>query len=139
MIQRKPSPADSSGAAAGSLCLRIVGSERDSQEILLSSPKCTIGSAEGSTLRLRAVGIRPLECLIIRGKNGTMLRSHARGARLNGRQVEAALLRVGDRLSVGPIELEVVALDVESSREVRAALVPCESISDAAQPCCTGQ
>jgi hypothetical protein len=88
-----------------------VGSEHDSQCIRLLSRKCTIGSGEGCTLRLRAQGIRAIECLIVRGKGGTLLRAGSGDVKLNGQTVDDALLAPGDRLSVGPIDLEVVSLD----------------------------
>jgi hypothetical protein len=120
MIERKSWPAIQPNRPRGPLCLRIVGTARDSQLIHLSSRKCTIGSAPGCTLRLRAQGVRSLECLIVRGKGGTLLRASSPDVRVNGQAIEDTLLSPGDRLGVGPIELEVVALDADEVRVVRA-------------------
>lgn len=118
MFERKPFAATGLVRPWGPLRLRFVGSEHDSQCIRLQSRKCTIGSAEGCTLRLRAQGVRPIECLIVRGKGGTLLRAGSPGVKLNGQAVDDALLVPGDRLSVGPIELEVVSMDADETTPV---------------------
>lgn len=97
------------GRAPGDLSLRIVGTRRDGQIVRLSAPKCTIGSAEGCTLRLRCAGVQPLNCVILRGSRGTVARSWSARTRLNGHRFGDVLLAAGDRLQIGPIELEVLA------------------------------
>ncbi len=96
------------GQASGDLCLRIVGTSHRGEVARLAAPKCTIGSAEGCSLRLRAAGVRPLHCVILRGLHGTVVRSWAPDTRLNGQPFNDAILMTGDRLGIGPIELEVV-------------------------------
>ncbi|MHB1035769.1 MAG: FHA domain-containing protein [Pirellulales bacterium] len=88
--------------------LQIRGTSRDGQVIRLKSAKCTIGSGRGSTLRLRARGIRKTHCLILRGPDRTVVRSWAADSRLNGRAFRDAALVAGDRLAVGPVEFEVL-------------------------------
>jgi hypothetical protein len=90
------------------LYLRIVGTERQGQVVRLSAPKCTIGSAEGCTLRLRAVGIHPLHCIILRGSRGTAIRCWSGDTRLNGLPFSDSLLEPGDRLSIGPVAFDVL-------------------------------
>ena len=97
------------GRAAGDLSLRIVGTLRDGQIVRLSAPKCTIGSAKGCTLRLRCAAVQPLHCVILRGSRGTVVRSWSARTRLNGQRFCDALLAAGDRLKIGPIELEVLS------------------------------
>lgn len=96
------------GRAADDLCLRVIGTARDGQVVKLSAPKCTIGSARGCTLRLQAAGVRPLQCVILRGLRGTVARCWSAGTRLNGQPFTDAQLAAGDRLAIGPIELEVL-------------------------------
>ncbi len=51
----------------------------------------------------------PLHCLIVRGPQATIVRRWSADTRLNGQAFTDAPLRPGDRLSVGAIELEVLA------------------------------
>ncbi len=95
-------------AQSGELVLRIRGSSRHGQIVRLRSAKCTIGSGPQCTLRLQARGVRPLHCLVLRGAAATVIRRWAPDTRLNGRDFSDADLAPGDRLSVGPIELEVL-------------------------------
>src|SRR3954464_4454976 len=64
--------------------LRVSGTSRDGQSVQLLSAKCTIGSAPGCTLRLRAPGVHPLHCVILRGLRGVVARAVAADSRLNG-------------------------------------------------------
>jgi hypothetical protein len=112
VLSENKSPSLVQGRAAGDLSLRIVGSQRDGQIVRLSASKCTIGSARGCTLRLRCVGVRSLDCVILRGSRGTVIRSWSARTRLNGQPFGDALLASGDRLKIGPIELEVLCLSL---------------------------
>ncbi|MBI3839352.1 MAG: hypothetical protein HY288_15645 [Planctomycetia bacterium] len=114
----KHSPELVQGPAPGDLSLRIVGTLRDGQIVRLSAPKCTIGSAKGCTLRLRCAGVQPLNCVILRGSRGTVVRSWSAKTRLNGRGFSDALLVAGDRLKVGPIELEVLPSSLPGKNRV---------------------
>jgi hypothetical protein len=58
---------------------------------------------------LRGLGVDQLHCLILRGPNGAVIRRWSPDTRLNGRTFTKAPLSAGDRLSVGCLELEVVA------------------------------
>ena len=90
------------------LVLQIRGTARDGQIVRLRSEKCTIGSGPRCTLRLRAPGVHPVHCLILRGPTTTMIRRWAPDTRLNGRAFADAELVPGDRLAIGPIEFEVL-------------------------------
>jgi len=92
----------------GELVFRVCGPTRRGQTVRLRSAKCTIGSGSRCTLRLRARGVRPLHCLILRGVGGTVVRRWSPDTRLNGQAFTDAELAPGDRLSVGAIELEVI-------------------------------
>ncbi len=101
-------PSVSIDAAAGDLVLRIRGTDRDGQTLRLRSSKCTIGSGPTSTLRIVARGVRPVQCLILRGRSATVVRCWCPGVRLNGRGFVDARLAPGDVLTVGPVGLEIV-------------------------------
>jgi len=95
-------------AALGLLVFRIRGTSRDGQLVSIRARKCTIGSGPDCTLRLLAFGVRPLHCLIVRGSRASVVRRWSPDTLLNGRSFSDAELRAGDRLQIGPIELEVV-------------------------------
>jgi hypothetical protein len=100
---------------AGELSLRVKRTGHDAQTVELAACKCTIGSARGCTLRLRADGVRPIECLILRGPQAAAIRAWAPGVRLNGQEVGDALLQIGDRIGIGPVELEILAIGAEGT------------------------
>ncbi len=107
MLDTTLTPA-SSQAAAGQLAFRVCGSARDGQILRLHSAKCTVGGGSRCTLRLRARGVAPLHCLIVRGPQATIVRRWSADTRLNGQAFTDAPLHPGDRLSIGPIDLEVL-------------------------------
>ena len=92
----------------GPLVLRICGSPRAGQTIRLASTKCTIGSGEHCTLRIRARGVQPLHCILIRKAARTVVRRWATDTRLNGASFSDAPVDAGDRLTIGPIEFEIL-------------------------------
>jgi hypothetical protein len=94
--------------APGHLVLRVCGTARDGQVVRLRSAKCTIGAGADCTLRLRASGVGPLHCLVLRGRQTTIVRRWSADTRLNGHAFTDASLTPGDRLSIGAVELEVV-------------------------------
>ncbi len=57
-----------------------------------------------------------LHCLILRGARGLVARCWTPDARLNGQRFTDARLVAGDRLTLGPIELEVLAPEIEPER-----------------------
>ncbi len=103
-------PADTLlGTAQTPLALRIRGSERNGQVVRLHSAKVAMGSSRCATLRMCAAGVAPVHCLILRGSEPDDRPP------LVGRYAAQWLpiyrladLNVGDRLSIGPIELEVI-------------------------------
>src|SRR5262245_19795454 len=80
--------------SGGEMTLRIHGRGHQGREIRLRSPKCTIGSAPGCTLRLVAPGVGPLHCWIFRGRNSTVVRLLHGWATLNGRQFDESPLTI---------------------------------------------
>ena len=96
------------GLGKGQFVLRVCGSKYDGRIVRLSSQKCSIGSGAGCTLRLSGAGIDPLHCLVLRGERGAFIRRWSANTHLNGEPFTDAQLKVGDRLSVGPVELEVL-------------------------------
>lgn len=93
----------------GELSLRIRGGGRDGQVIRLTAPKSTIGKAEYCTLQLRNSALADIHCLILRGERQTVVRRWSEDTRLNGRGFDDAPLTVGDCLSIGPLDFEVLS------------------------------
>lgn len=98
------------GTPTGELVLQICGGEHDGRTLRLTAAKCTIGSAPGCTLRLRARGIRPVHALILRGSQGAIVRCWSPDTQLNDRGFSEALLELGDKIQIGPITLSVAEL-----------------------------
>ncbi|GEM_PF-6579414 len=88
------------------LVFRVCGSSQDGREIRLKASRITVGSAEGCTLRIRARGVHPVHCLVIRGQCRTIVRRTHPATLLNEGGFSDAELREGDRLQVGPVVLE---------------------------------
>ena len=97
-------------APPGELAFRICGTARDGQIVRIASPKCSIGSSRSCTLRLCAPGVEPFHCVIFRGRHGAVIRNWSNATRINGRAFVDERLDLGDRLSIGPIEMVVVAI-----------------------------
>jgi len=117
--------------AVGELALRIRGGDYHGRVVRIRAAKCTIGSAADCTLRLAAPGIRPLHCIILRGEAGSTVRRWSPDTQLNGRAFSDALLMVGDRLQIGPVELEVLD-DAELPQRSRSAASTAEALTLAA-------
>jgi hypothetical protein len=92
----------------GEMVLRVRAGRQQPRLIRIQSPKCTIGSSPGCTLRLRGAGLGPSQCWILRGSSASIVRRLRGPAMLNGAQFTEAPLKVGDRLQLGAVELEIV-------------------------------
>ncbi len=93
---------------ATGLVLRIRGTAHDGRLIKITAATCTIGSDSDCTLRLRSPGVDPLHCVLSQESGRTIARSRSVNTELNGQPFEESNLRLGDQLTIGPIELEVV-------------------------------
>lgn len=90
------------------LVLQVCGTNRAGQIVRLKSHKCSIGSGEHCTLRVRSHSVKPLHCVIFRGQADTFVRSWAHDTRLNGQSFSDARLSPGDRIGIGSIEFAVL-------------------------------
>ncbi len=108
-----------SAPAGGELVFRVYGPASHGRVVRLKSPKCTIGAARDCTLRLRTVGVAPLHCLVLRGPAGAVVRRLSPDTLLNHGAFADAPLKSGDRLGLGPIELEVLGIGAEARQSPR--------------------
>lgn len=122
-------PTRSAPESSSQLVLRIASTHHQGQLIHLESEKCTIGSSPDCVLSLRSRYVHPLQCLIVHGQAGSMIRAYTADTRLNGRALQDAWLRKGDRISIGPIDLDVVEL-AEQIQEVQNLIESLENQSD---------
>lgn len=98
------------GNRQGDFVLRINAGPQAGRTIRLSSAKCTIGSAANCTLRLRGKGIEPVHCVVLHGARQTIVRRWASDTFINDHRFEDETLRAGDRLAIGALEFQIVAL-----------------------------
>src|SRR5690348_8206249 len=82
-------------SSAGEMKLRVHAPKHEPREVRIRSPKCTIGSAAGCTLRLRARGVGGLHCWILRGPQGSVIRRIHGSTTLNGAQFDEAPVKIG--------------------------------------------
>jgi hypothetical protein len=109
------------GTASAALSLRVRGGPRDGQIVRLTDAKCTIGASPGCTLRLRGKDVRPVHCLIVRGRANTVVRRWSADTFFNGETFDDRPLTLGDRLRCGPVEFEVVNEHGEAPRLAQPA------------------
>ena len=112
------------------LQLRVRGGQHGGRLVRLVGNRLTIGSAPYSSLRLLAPGIRPTHCLIVRGRQGAVIRHWNGDARLNGKSFTDEWLRPGDLLRLGSVELEVTADRTVPSFHEAAAISATPPIDD---------
>lgn len=117
---------------------RMVGTHHDGQLLRIRQAKFTVGSSLGCTLSLRSPHINPLHGLFFRGERGLLFRAMASDTRVNGETISECWLSIGDRLSLGAIDLEVletgVTVDETASSEPAAAGFPDPSLNSDAGP-----
>ena len=92
------------------------GARLDGQILDLPLGKTTVGSSPRCNLRIQQPGVQPLHLLIAQEGERLSVRRWASDALLNGEPFVEAPLAVGDWLSVGPVELEIVDLDAPNVR-----------------------
>jgi hypothetical protein len=119
-------PAD--GASRVQLRLRA-----DGQLVELPPGKTTIGSSPRCNVRIQQPGVQPVHCLIVHGPEGLTVRSWARDTRLNGVSFVESSLGLGDCLSVGPVELEVIDRQAPVTTEP-AKQQPAEELASDSRP-----
>ncbi|HPP51503.1 MAG TPA: hypothetical protein PK777_01025 [Thermoguttaceae bacterium] len=98
------------------MLLRIQAPDYPPREVHIRSPRCSIGSGRDCTLRLVAEGVEPLHCVIVRSERQARVERASPSTRLNHREFHSAPFQPGDRLQVGPIEIQLVGLVPESKK-----------------------
>ncbi len=126
---------------AGPLVLRLqeaddAGDVR-TKLVRITARRCAIGSDSTCNLQIRAAGARPLDCLIVRGREHTVVRRWTPETLLAGQEPCDAVLVPGDRFEVGRAEFEVLEPDAlageqPDDRVVEIADEPAASLREVA-------
>ncbi|MCA9271240.1 MAG: hypothetical protein KDA41_22310, partial [Planctomycetales bacterium] len=103
-----PAAETARGAARRELTLRMQSGDGPQRVLRLPHDKFSIGADASCAVRLDSSAFHPVHCFILRGKAGVVVRRWAPDTRLNGRVFQDALLAQGDRLSVGPVDFDVL-------------------------------
>src|SRR4051812_48301388 len=97
--------ADHSNLPAGRIQLRL-RANGELRELPLG--KATIGSSPRCNVRIEQPGVQPLHCLVVAAGECLRVRSWSANTTLNGVPFEESPLVVGDCLSLGTVELDVI-------------------------------
>ncbi len=93
--------------------LRLHGGTEDERLLPIPWGKYSVGSGPRCSLRLKFDGVQPLECLIVHDESGLRIRRWSDTTRVNGQPFDDVRLAPGDKITVGTLELEVVAAEQE--------------------------
>jgi pSer/pThr/pTyr-binding forkhead associated (FHA) protein len=105
-----PSAAPASSGRASNASLRVVSGPLANKEFTVGS-EATLGRGQGCQVQLADPMVSQLHARLFRSDKGLHIEDlgSTNGTYLNGRKVGAATrLKKGDRVRVGPIELEVL-------------------------------
>jgi hypothetical protein len=106
-----PSATPARGAAAGKASLRVVSGGALANQEFVVGPEATLGRGQGCQVQLPEPMVSQLHARLFRDEKGLNIEDlgSTNGTYLNGRKVGGpARLKRGDRIRVGPIELEVL-------------------------------
>src|SRR3954462_6674023 len=103
LLLDRQSGATSTNASGIQLRLRTDGRVHE-----LLPGKTTIGSSARCNIRIDLPGVQPLHCLVVEGAEGLRIRSWVANTKLNGLRFDESVLSVGDCLSLGAVELDII-------------------------------
>lgn len=92
------------------IVLEIQAPNYPPRKVYIKSPRCSIGSAPDCTLRLVAPGVEPIHCVLIRSDRQLRVERVGPSTWLNHREFHTAPFQIGDRLQVGPIQIQLLQL-----------------------------
>lgn len=113
LLERQSETAPPRAGTISAIRLRVRGDGPSDQLVDLAWGRTTVGSSPRCTVYIRQPGVHPLHCLIVYGAEGLSVRRWAADTLLNGRPFDDAPLAPGDWLTVGPVDVEVVAASTE--------------------------
>lgn len=78
------------------------------QRLEMPTDKATLGAGVGCAVPIRYPGVGPLHCVLFPVANGWRVRRWSSETLLNGGVFTEAAIEIGDRLQLGPVEVEFV-------------------------------
>ena len=104
--------------------LKVLKGSKEGREIKLPKPQCLVGRSSECHLRSQIDAISSRHCVITTSDNEVVVRDlkSLNGTYVNGEKVaDAAVLRCGDQLRIGPLVFEVVIESAEANRPKEVA------------------
>ena len=107
------------GPAGRSMRLKISRDAMGASNIVeLASRRCLVGSAPSCDVRVDEPGVAPIECLIFHGAKNNVVRWLETSREFAGGEFfEDEVLRAGDPLQIGPVELELLVDEIMAAEE----------------------
>ncbi|MEM8864915.1 MAG: hypothetical protein AAGF31_05145 [Planctomycetota bacterium] len=91
--------------------VQVVSGAQNAPAAPLAAGATTIGGGPRCSLRVKGEGVQPLHCVISPSADGLVVRRWAIDTKLNGDDFSESPLKLGDRLTVGSVEMVVTAPD----------------------------
>lgn len=106
------------GSPAGELALLVRQGNGERELVRWRANRVTLGSAPEATFHIPDTNIRPIQCLILCGERGTVVRNFGPDTRLNGAPIVDALLSPRDQLQIGAWTFEVLSTAASTEADV---------------------
>ena len=129
--QQPSAPSTSKTPAAptscGTLVLRVFDRSDGGYSVHhIEGPRCSLGASPTCTVRLRGPNVRPVHCVILRGRHRSAVRRWSPNSWLNGQFFNDDVIAEGDELTLGGVRVQVA--------EDNRPLVPTEPERDPGTP-----
>ncbi len=87
---------------------RVRRKGQPTRRLRLPGARYTLGSGTGCSIQLEDASLRPLHAVLIRDDERILVRAYSIPFQINNRRMSEGLLSVGDRLSLGAYEFELL-------------------------------
>ncbi|MBC8353263.1 MAG: hypothetical protein H8E66_14795 [Planctomycetes bacterium] len=120
------------GSVARGMRLQVSDGESGNSEIIeVRSRSCLVGAAPNCDVRVDQPGVAAIECLILHGAKNKVIRwLDASPEFSRGELFEDEVLRAGDPLQIGPVELELLIDELMADEESGESEEPTEACKD---------
>ena len=125
----------SSRQLSNALSLRVI--DEQVRNFRTEDPTVSLGTDPSCTIRLSGADIDPVQCLIVRGNDRTLIRNMADNSLLNEKPFSDEVLEEGDVIRIADITIEVLSSSLEQLKPAAAqpsAVQPPSESQPAAAP-----